>query len=425
MRHPVRPFKAVLLATSLAACAGSDDAATAAWQTVTDTIADTVVVRTVGADDSAAALRLVEELRIGQFEGEEEYGFGGVEDVLPAHDGGAYVWDATLGTLRQYSADGRFVRQIGRQGSGPGEYKRADGLARLPDGRIALWDAGNTRITLYDTTGAAAGEIRASSTLFGNDALVADTTGRLYLLAQLQAFDDARPDAPRRRGYVVYDEGGQVVDSLALPPEPDFAGLEVVRRVGEGVARTRYVVPYTPYSIRVLGPHGHVVSAEGDRYALTVHRAGAPLLRIEREVAPVPVDGDEQANQTEILTAIIRRRNPGWRWDGPPVPATKPLIRNVEVGGDGRLWVLRSLASERIEDVERAERPDAPPPRRWRDRIAYDVYEPDGRLLGHLPMPRRTSLHHMHGDRVWGVVTDSLDVPYVVRFRLERGAPDP
>jgi hypothetical protein len=29
----------------------------------------------------------------------------------------------------------------------------------------------------------------------------------------------------------------------------------------------------------------------------------------------------------------------------------------------------------------------------------------------------------MHGERVGGVVTDSLDVPYVVRFRLERTAP--
>ena len=42
-----------------------------------------------------------------------------------------------------------------------------------------------------------------------------------------------------------------------------------------------------------------------------------------------------------------------------------------------------------------------------------------GASLGHLPVPRGTTLYHMRGDTIWGVQRDSLDVPYVVRFRVE------
>src|SRR5687768_13160226 len=79
---PMRPSHlaaALAAALALAACdrAGAGDA-TASWQTVVDTIGDTVVVRTVGASDSAATLRLVPELRIGELEGADEYTFGSV-----------------------------------------------------------------------------------------------------------------------------------------------------------------------------------------------------------------------------------------------------------------------------------------------------------------------------------------------------------
>ena len=51
--------------------------------------------------------------------------------------------------------------------------------------------------------------------------------------------------------------------------------------------------------------------------------------------------------------------------------------------------------------------------------MMHDVFDPEGRFLGTLPVPERTSLLHMHGDHAWGIVRDSLDVPYVTRFRID------
>ena len=46
--------------------------------------------------------------------------------------------------------------------------------------------------------------------------------------------------------------------------------------------------------------------------------------------------------------------------------------------------------------------------------------EADGTFLARVHFPPRSVPHAMRGDRVWGVTYDSLDVPYVVRWRLQR-----
>ena len=92
------------------------------------------------------------------------------------------------------------------------------------------------------------------------------------------------------------------------------------------------------------------------------------------------------------------------------------------VGRDGRIWVQRPLPGERIPLAELDTTTSGGlPPLRWRESTAYDIFEPDGRFVGVLSPPLGTMLQHSDGGRVWGVVRDSLDVPRIVRFRLEAG----
>ena len=421
MPRRARALPLLLAAAALgAACDRGGDAVAAGWRTETDTIGDTVVVRTVGVTDEAAALRLEPELRIGELEGDDEYQFAGVGFVLPAPDDGVYVWDYTLTTLRQYDSAGTFVRTIGGKGGGPGEYQAANGLVRLRDGRLVLWDPRNTRFNVYDTAGTLLTSWRFESGLHtgGYGGLLADTADNLYAMHWFRAPDTTEQQLPgERSGYMVVGVDGVVKDSV-LPPAVDLPPAQIVAsREGSTSSNS---VPFAPQRVWTITAHGHVASGAGDRYAVTVHRPGGPL-RIEREVAPLPVDGDEKANAEEIAIANMRRTDPSWRWNGPPIPDTKPLLRSIRAGADGRLWLQRSQPGERVEPdpaPPQGDPRDRMPPRRWREPTAYDVWEPDGRYVGFLRLPPRTQLLHTHGERAWGVETDSLDVPYVVRFRL-------
>jgi hypothetical protein len=401
--------------------------AAARWQTVTDTIGDTIVVRTVGARDSAALLTLVPEVRIGELEGPDEYTFGGVGALEAAPQGGVYVWDEVAKSLRQYDDSGTFVRQIARRGGGPGEYEAANDLAILPDGRLLLWDPRNVRVNVYDSAGTSLESWRVPNGLFtGQQGLWVDTTGTVYMLAWVRSSDER--DAPKD-GLLKLGHDGTVIDTL-LPPLPEVPDASLVAS-GDGMTVFNNV-PYTPTAQWSLTRDGDFVTARSDRYALTVHRRGAPLLRIERDVPPVAVQPDEADDARENVIGRLRRADPSWRWNGPSIPETKPFFTGITVDGDGRLWVRRSEPGQRIPEEELAElreeaarrpiRPPLPPPRAWREPVAYDVFTPDGQFLGHLPVPPRTSLLYMSGGTVWATVRDSLDVPTVTRFRVEPAA---
>jgi hypothetical protein len=392
---------------------------------VTDTIGDTIVVRTVGARDSAALLTLVPELRIGQLDGPDEYTFANVYQVLPALDGGVYVYDGTLDALRQYDSAGTFVRQVGRKGAGPGEFEEPNGVATLPDGQLVVWDARHQRMNLYDTSGTFVRSWRLPTNLFSSRALSVDTAGTIYTLHMLDAFDPQHPTAPRREGLVRVTADGAIHDTIPAPTLPEPARLTVVHRSGKNVGMSSRPVPYAPQPDWWVSTLGYLVSTPADRYAITLHRAGHPL-RIEREVAPVTVEADERDDLIEQVTAQFRRAAPDWRWDGPSIPDTKPPIRYFSADAEGRIWVARSVPSVPLEPDPEADppAPNAPPPARWREPLAYDVFAPDGHFLGHLPVPRRTSLLYMRGDTAWASVRDSLDVPTVVRFRVEPSLAD-
>jgi hypothetical protein len=194
--------------------------------------------------------------------------------------------------------------------------------------------------------------------------------------------------------------------------------LELTVTSGTAVARTIMSIPFAPGPVWAFSPHGYYAAGVGDRYAVTLFRSGEPVLRIEREVDPVPVDPDEKAAWKESITANMRRMSPGWRWDGPAIPDTKAAFRQLEVGLDGRIWVLRYQRAERRE-VGAEEEDRRPSPRRdWPEPTVYDVFEPDGRYLGAVRVPRETTVHVMRGDYLWGVTRDSLDVQYIERFKL-------
>lgn len=405
------------------ACAGAD--AEPGLLVERDTVGDTMVVRTLAGSVRGEPYTLEPEIRIGVFEGEDAYMFGRVVSLAVAPDGSIYVMDAQVPALRQYAPNGSYVTTLGRRGGGPGEYEQPDGgLAVLEDERVVLRDPGNARLQVYSAAGEPAGTWSVRGGLTTSNPLTVDTAGRVYTQILL---DPEANVADWRMGLVAHDPvTGEAVDTVPAPTWDFEAPRVIAQRNSEGGTSTSInSVPFAASQHWAFSPLGYMVGGVSTRYAIDQYHPDGTVTRLERVYEPVAVHPDEKADREEATRWSMRRTQPDWKWNGPPIPDRKSPFRGVNVGRDGRIWVLVSQPGQRIPDEELTgpgddRDPNDRPPARWREPVAYDVFEPDGTYLGLVQAPSGFSTSPtpvFDGDRVWATVRDESDVQYVVRFR--------
>lgn len=375
-----------------------------------DTVGDTVVVHTL-AGSEWGTVQLVPELRIGAVDGADHEIFGEIIGLAIDSAGNIYLYDRQVPALRKYAPDGRYVGTFGRSGGGPGEYANSDGgLAVLADGRIVLRDPGNARFTVYSLDGDFLETWPTRGGTFTSTPIMPTADGGFYnpVFARGQ---------PMR--LVRYAPDGTPGDTLPLPDR----GVKpsTIRAQTEGASQT-WTVPFSETALRTFHPDGHHVSAISGRYAIDLLYLDGRVLRLAKDAEPVPVTSAERAAEEERATRAMRRLVPSWRWNGPPIPQTKPILRALYAGEDGRIWARLYQPGERVPDDElEPGADDGPPVPRFREPIRFDVFEKDGRYLGRVEAPVAFSTSPrpiFRGNNVWGTERDALGVQYVVRYRI-------
>ncbi len=124
--------------------------------------------------------------------------------------------------------------------------------------------------------------------------------------------------------------------------------------------------------------------------------------------------------------SLISRREGNVNSMGAPFLPRPPII-GLMTTLDGALLVSVSTASEPFEpDPPRVIAGEVWPPQlTFRSLTSYEWFGADGSLRGKLTLPRGARLHVMRGRAAWGTVIDSLDVPYLVRWRVDGASTAP
>jgi hypothetical protein len=409
-----------MLTLAALACGGSDTGAHA-WEATVDTLGDTIVVRTVGGSVWLDTATLTPELSVGVFEGAEEEMFGEVAAIAVNQAGDIFVLDQHIQGVRHFGPDGAYRGTLGREGSGPGELKQADGMAIHPDGRLLVRDPGNARFNVYapDGTVLPSWPLPSGGGWNTDDAVRVDTAGNSYSLILLQMGVDV---TEWKHGLARMGPDGTHHDTLPAPTW-DHKPAQVTARRENSSSTTS--VPFSASAQWDFSPLGYFVGGVSTDYRIDLFRPEG-VLRIERAWTPIPVLAAEKAEQEHRIVENFKRSYGSWKWNGPAIPDTKPPFRSIVVAGDGRLWVQLSQPgyawrseAEAREEEERTKRPQT----RYREGFTFDVFEPDGRYLGVVRMPgdfRGSPAPVLRGDTVWAVTRDSLDVQRVVRYRVTR-----
>jgi hypothetical protein len=343
--------------------------------------------------------RVEEELRIGQFEGDPQFMFGQIRNVIPNADGSIWALESQVRELRLFDASGQFVRAVGRAGGGPGEFSVTPCAFRGPNSEV--WTEDARRWQRFHAAGTLIGQIPSTSNI--------GCGIRQWTPDGLLVVNVAQPGLPTGPGeayFVVHrlDAGGALVagDTVQSPVLPRASSITWVS--ADGRYRIMSILPFAHRASWTITSAGDFwVTPGGGEYLIQRQSlAGDTLLVIERAYEPIAVPDSTRERairefQPEGMTAVDG-------FDPGQVPRVYPPFEQIQVATDGTLWVRRQL-----EDGV----------------IGLDVFSAEGRYLGAADVPedfRRMSIQHITEDHMYGIVRDELDVQYVVRLGIRREA---
>lgn len=321
--------------------------------------------------------------------------FGDVRGLAVGPAGVIYVLEAQQQEVRLFDSAGRFVRTLGRRGDGPGEFRGANGIALDRSGGLWVYDPVAHRITQFDSTGRLAGTRVFPTSSYGYlwEGGV-DSAGSLYDIQYIRK-DTATIQVLRR-----FNLGTGAADTLALPHcAPRMKYLKFGGDRGYMVMG----VPFTGGQYVHFERNDVVWCADTRDVALHRYVPGdtVPTATYSVTVTPEPVTRAELDSVSRAIDSIRQKTGPG-DFSRSDVPTAKPALLGLFGDDQGRTWAVARTA----------------------EGIRMITFSGEGRVLANSPWSWRFSgpQPEIHGGHLWAAVRDSLDVPEIVRLRINEGS---
>jgi hypothetical protein len=277
---------------------------------------------------------------IGVELGDSNYVLGAVEGVAYGPDGNIAVLDCAGACVRIYSPEGEFIRRIGRRGNGPGELQNIAFLGISQSGMAFISGEGGGILGLH-VFDYATGDWITSEQTMSPPTCIEGADGNSHLRSDVE---------------LDVSTGSPVVFSRVCRWEPDADEPEVIYHEVEfeydpADMGRMITMLWEGYSI-AAGHDGLVYLAPYDTEQALVYaydRDGTERFVLDLGFEPVMRTDEEMEMESNILRS---RAN---IMDMDPMPMEpdpyKPLIRGLELDGQGNLWVQRGASEVPVFDV--------------------------------------------------------------------------
>ncbi|MGW8266747.1 MAG: 6-bladed beta-propeller [Longimicrobiales bacterium] len=349
-------------------------------------------------------------LSIGTLDGSEETQLVSVSAAARKTDGSIVVVDRGVNAVRLYDSGGRFVKTLGRGGSGPGEYLDPVSVSIGPGDTVTVWDSRLFRATRFDPSG----ELVAVETLdLGRVARAVEPPlypGSVEILA-----DGSFLVRLIEKSGKVQPSGLFRPRSGALRVARDLLSIDTLMFFGD-TAKVTVDAPFGRYPIAPPLAEGPTLTHRGNPPRICVGDRAVPEIlclgpdgarrQVGWEPEPAPITDEEVREWREANLRLfgekLREEDILRMLDQVPIPPVRPAFSGITLDEELNLWVKSGPA----------QRGDPPS-------VDYLVFDPDGAFLGAVALPP-IQLLEVGADYVMGVYRDELEVESLRLYGLEK-----
>lgn len=282
-------------------------------------------------------VRFVPEITIDDSSLPEDHILAGFGSLAVDTEGNVYYLDTKANNIKKFDASGTFLRVIGRQGHGPGEFQLPTQLTCSRD-RIIVWEMMNMRFSLLTLDGEFINSVRHSFNEEGNVRRLRALPDGNILIELEKRYRD--PKKPQDSSIELYSPEMEHIKTVYLQP---------VWRNIIGIPNTPSIPqPFSPLVYWNTSPKGKLVLGFSKEYKIEVFDVSEGFLfDFTHSYEPIKVTQKvKDAFFSNILSATTT--SPGTIRRGDPSPALKkyakfpdykPAFNSIVVDPEGNILV--------------------------------------------------------------------------------------
>lgn len=379
-----------------------------------------LLILSLGISPSRAQQAEVPTQRLVEPEAAFSEPFSSIAGLRELSDGRVIVSDRLEAAIRLIDFSSGAVRELGRVGQGPGEFKTPGDLLALPGDSTLLVDFGNMRMSVIGPDGSLA--MKSESLMRPEGYFLrpaaADVRGRLYFDTQgliVTSRLGARSEPSDSAVIARWDRATGAVDTVGrLAERRPEGGTLKVSGGGGSMSFSGGAAPFAAVDAWDAAADGRVAIARAEEYRIEWHSPdGATLRGPAVRYEPVEVtqqDKEEWADRLSGASVSIATSSGGGRGGGsfnlprPDIeelewPEVKPPFPRgaVAVTADGEVWVQRHV------------RQGAPE--------TYDVFDGAGRRVRQVVLAEDRQLVGFGRGTVYVARRDEDDLRWLERHR--------
>ena len=353
-------------------------------------------------------VRFVPEITIDDSSLPEDYVFVGFGSIAVDRVGNVYYLDTMANNIKKFDASGKFLKVIGREGHGPGEFNRPSRLTCSKD-RIIVWEMMNMRFSLLTLDGEFIKSVRH---WFNEEGMVqrmrALPDGNILIELEKRYRD---PKKPQDSSLELYSPEMEHIKTIYLQP---------VWRNILGIPNAPNILqPFSPLVYWNTSLEGKIALGFSKEYKIEVYNASEGFLfDFTHSYEPVKVtQKDKDAYSRNILSGTTTNAGTLRRKDPSPAlkkyrkfPDYKPAFNRIVVDSEGNILVstYREKSNENYK--------------------YFDAFDPEGNYISTVRISSSLSFLNLYeaplsGRCFWVRRTSKDGYIKLVKYRQIEGTP--